>query len=125
MSHHTREAPIFADSLCVAEWILHHTNEHQDALSLTMSASAIQLVELVALALSGREKLERLHAIDDLLIRLRMHTRLAISLQRFNDRQALYLINQLDQIGQQLGGWLRRMRHPSRRTRRTQVSSSR
>ena len=37
----------------------------------------MELVELVALALSGHEKLERLHAIDDLLIRLRMRTRLS------------------------------------------------
>ena len=125
MREHPKEAPIFADSLATAEWILRHTNDGQDTLSRTMAAAAVELIELVALALSGRDKVERLHVLDDLLVRLRMYARLAVSLQHLNERQGLHLIERLDQIGHQLGGWLRRLRNPSGSGRQGRVPSGR
>ncbi len=102
------EAPIFVDGFELARWLLDRTRDTPQPLAVLIAEAASELVELLALALSGREKLERLHAIDDLLIRLRMRIRLANSVGLLDERQALFAAERLDAIGHQLGGWIRK-----------------
>ena len=102
------EAPIFIDSFELARWLLDRTHNSKGPLPEQIALGAIELVELIALALSGREKIERLHAIDDLLIQLRMRIRLSLGTGLLDERQALFAYERLDVIGNQLGGWLRR-----------------
>lgn len=114
------EAPIFVDSFSLAEWLLQRVHDSPHPVAQALVAAAMELVEVTALALSGHEKLERLHTMDELLIRLRMRVRLALTVGLFNQRQALFVAERLDLIGQQLGGWLRKVEKKLGNTTSTQ-----
>lgn len=94
MSVDTNEAPIFVDSFSLAEWLLCRFQDSSHPLAQGVAAAAIELVELTALALSGHEKLERLHSMDELLVRLRMRVRLATAVGLLDQRQALFAAEQ-------------------------------
>lgn len=59
------------------------------------------------LALKDIERRDNLATADLCLIRLRMRFRLAAETGLLEQRQVLFLLGQADDIGRQLGGWLK------------------
>ncbi|MBX2812050.1 MAG: hypothetical protein KTR25_09570 [Myxococcales bacterium] len=106
MKTYANEAPIFVDSFALAEWLLGRVQESCHPLAPGITEAAVELIELVALALSGQDKIRRLQAMDELLVRLRMRIRLATATGLFDRSQALFVAERLDLIGNHLGGWL-------------------
>jgi hypothetical protein len=69
----------------------------------------LRLLDGVVLALKDRERLEALDEADRTLLQLRQRLRLAVPQALLDDRQALHGLARCDDIGRQLGGWLRRL----------------
>lgn len=102
-------APLYAATYDLAAWVLGHLNERQDTLSAETCRMVLRLLDCVVLALKDRERLEHLDQADLILVRLRQRLRLAAGQALLDERQALHGLGRCDDIGRQIGGWLRRL----------------
>ena len=99
--------PLYRDSGTLAEWILGRFQDDARPLGRRLCEQAIRLLELVVLALKGREREERIADAEERVICLRADLRIAAALGQLDDEQLLYALGLLDAIGRQLGGWAR------------------
>ena len=103
----TRKAPIFTATWDLTAWLLRQLGRDASVLANALCTEAISLLDAVVLALKDIDRGDNLAAADLSLIRLRMRVRLAAETGVLEERQAHFLLGQADDIGRQLGGWLR------------------
>lgn len=103
-----REAPLYVHAHDLARWVLANVGG-DGALTRRLHEGALALLDAVVLALKGDEREVRLTEADDANALLRVHVRLARELGLVDDRRLLFLTRELDSIGRQIGGWLRRL----------------
>lgn len=104
------DAPLFADTQDLAQWVFGHFHEDERVLARALCTTSLELAEAVGLALANRDRMERIAEADDHLIRLRVQLRLALSAGYLSERQMLYAAEGVREIGKQLGGWQRKLR---------------
>ena len=73
-------------------------------------AGTVRLVDAVALALGGFDVTEQLERADAELLTLRVHLGVADRLGLLAEEDVPAYVHQVDRIGRQLGGWLKRRR---------------
>ena len=104
-----REAPLYTASHDLVIWLLGHFNARSDHLSADTCRLVLTLLDCIVLALKDRDRLARLEQADQTLLRLRQRLRLAGTLALLDQRQCLHGLGRCDDIGRQIGGWLRRL----------------
>lgn len=104
-----RQAPLYTAAYDLADWILGHLKDRSDHLSADTCRLVLRLLDSVVLALKDRDRLEALDDADRTLLQLRQRLRLAATQALLDERQALHGLARCDDIGRQLGGWLRRL----------------
>ncbi|HCS92806.1 MAG: hypothetical protein N838_02020 [Thiohalocapsa sp. PB-PSB1] len=102
-------APIYVRSFDLAAWILQRFDEPGDALGHSLCTQAMQLLDLIALALQNRDYGQRLDEADELLVGLRNRLRLAAQIGRIDDRAMLHGLGLANDIGRQIGALLKAM----------------
>jgi hypothetical protein len=102
-------APLYTAAYDLVVWVLGHLNERHDSLSADTCRLALRLLDYIVLALKDRERLEVLDLADVTLLKLRQRLRLAPTQGLLDERQALHGLGRCDDIGRQIGGWLRRL----------------
>ncbi len=103
------EAPLFTDAFSLCQWLLEHFTDEKHRLALRIQDNALALLDDLVLALKNRDRHERLDAVDNRLITLRIQLRLAETLNLMSESQLLHCLEYTDSLGRQLGGWLRRL----------------
>jgi hypothetical protein len=69
----------------------------------------MELLQVVTLALKDRSREANVELADELLIRLRALLRLAVECRRLTPEQYGHVLERVDSIGRQLGGWRRKL----------------
>jgi hypothetical protein len=100
-------APLFVDSLALAQWLSDKFDQAPGVLGPSLCRCALVLVQAVTLALKDRRREEQIELADEQLIRLRVLLRLAVDSGRLNTDQYAFVLDKVDVIGRQLGGWRR------------------
>jgi hypothetical protein len=103
-----KEAPLFAQSLSLSQWLLQNLAV-PSPLRERIHAHALDLLEHLTLALKGFDREEHVEQADRTAARLRVMLRLAHELGQLDEERFLFLAEQLDGIGRQIGGWQRRL----------------
>lgn len=103
-----KEAALHVDAQRLSQWLLGHF-QGTDPLSQRICGRSLDLLEAIALALQGLDRMAQIEEADRALTALRVLLRLAHSLGRLDERQLLHVHEQIDGIGRQLGGWIRRL----------------
>ncbi len=102
-----KQAPLFADTFSLCEWLLRHLDRETSVLARALCDDALRILEAVVLALKGWSRPERIAEADECLIVLRVHLRLAGATGLLAEPQLLFALECADRIGRQLGGWQR------------------
>lgn len=103
-----KEAPLYLHAHDLARWLL--ANLAPDScLEERLHRDALALLDHIVLALKGFDRDHHLDEADATAAVLRARLRLARDLERLDDRRLVFLTDQLDQIGRQIGGWQRRL----------------
>lgn len=106
-----KEAPLHRDTLALCGVLLQDMGRQgTEAFGRHMAAVALGLLDDVTLAVAGHRRRDRLEDADAGLRLLRTHLRLAHELDLLDRDVFLDLSDQADQVGRQLGGWLKRLR---------------
>lgn len=100
-------APIRADVEALVLWILGHFDEASDALGRALTTEVLGLLRAIGIALRQPDRFEQLDTADDHLIALRDILRVAEARRRIDERQLVHGLELADQIGRQLGGWIK------------------
>lgn len=100
-------APVYVDAFALCQWLLGHFGEDSRALSRALCDSGLGLLEAVTLAIKNRRREVQVEIADECLIRLRTQLRLAGATGYLSQTQMLYALERADEIGRQIGGWLR------------------
>ena len=99
-------APIFTASWDLCAWLLKTTQSHpHDVLARSLAENALRLLDNITLALRNIDRENALWDADIILVQLRLRVRLAEETELFKAHQRQYALDQLDDIGRQLGGW--------------------
>ena len=102
------EAPLFVQTLALAQWLLANF-AGEDPLARRVHGNALDLLDHVVLALKGFGREEQVDEADRSAALLRVHLRLALELRRLDEDRYLYLAEEMDGIGRQIGGWQKRL----------------
>jgi hypothetical protein len=100
-------APLFTASMALASWLVKTLDREPGVLPAAIVRDGLRLLEALTLALKDRDRLARLDDADERLIALRLKLRLASETGLLSDRQAMHALEQANDIGRQLGAWLR------------------
>jgi hypothetical protein len=105
-------SPLYRDTLALCGVLLEELEPEPRYAMLRerLAKGALRLVDEVALALSGFDRLEQLEGADAELQALRAHLHLAFELQLLDEEAFLTLAEQADAVGRQVGGWLKKLR---------------
>lgn len=109
MSDRQSPPPLYVDAFALAEWLLGHFDDDRRALPASLCRISLDLLDAITLALKGRRRDELVETADEHLIRLRTQLRLAAALGHLDDDQLLHALERADNIGRQLGGWMRKL----------------
>ncbi|MCB9795823.1 MAG: four helix bundle protein [Alphaproteobacteria bacterium] len=101
-----KHAPLFVRCFDLAAWICRHVSAEQEV-GRRLHAQVNDLLDHVVLALKGWDRWAQLDAADACNALLRARLGLAVELDLIDERQMLFLAGELDDIGRQLGGWMR------------------
>lgn len=112
-----REAPLYVQSFDLARWLL-ASLKGPSVLVETLQRDALALLEHVVLALKGSDRELHVERADERGALLRCRLMLARELALVDERQLLFLTKELDSIGRQLGGWMKRLEAPTMPARR-------
>lgn len=107
MSRARPPAPVFADAMTLAEWLLGHFDRSDSALGRLLAQDAVRLAAEVAVALRRSERADLIEAADERLAAIRVGLRLCPAATLLDDRQVAHGLERADAVGRQLGGWLR------------------
>jgi hypothetical protein len=102
-----RPAPLYTDGFALCEWVLRHFGDAQDVLGRELAETALALLKAIVLALKSPQPEDHIEAADEHLIVLRTCLRLAHARGQLDEDQLLYALERADDIGRQIGGWLR------------------
>jgi len=108
-----KEAPLFVQTYAAARWML-DTIPASSPIGDRIHRGALDLLDHIVLALKNFDREQRVEEADECNALLRVHVRLAHDLGLLDERRMLYIVGELDEIGRQLGGWLRRLSAPAR-----------
>ena len=103
-----KESALFVQSFDLASWLLQHL-DGEGALVRAIHADALALLDHVVLALKNVERRHHLDEADAVNALLRVRVRLAHQVGLVDERRMLFLTERLDEIGRQLGGWMRHL----------------
>ena len=106
-----KAAPLFTQTYAFFDWLLGHM-EKGDTHAFqrqTVLETARRLLESVTLTLRGIDTLENAIRADETLALLRLHISLAGDLGLLTRRQHGHAVREMDEIGRQLGGWLKKL----------------
>jgi len=104
-------APLFTRTYDLFVWLMGRL-EHQDAhpfLSQATLETIRKLLESTTLALKGFAPLAHALEADAALALLRLYVALLGDHDILNEDQHAHAVREMDQIGRQLGGWLKSM----------------
>ena len=104
-----KQAPIFTRAYTFFSWLIERLEkvEQQAFLRGIILDTARLLMESLTLALQGFEPHYHSQRADEALALLRLHLRLGEDHGLLDEKQYLYAVESLDDIGRQLGGWLK------------------
>ena len=102
-----KHAPVYTHTFDLVAWLLRHVEGGPVADAI--HADALALLDHVVLALKGFDRRRRLDEADAVNALLRVRLRLAHELELIDERRLLFCAERLDDIGKQLGGWIRHL----------------
>jgi hypothetical protein len=100
-------APLYVDTFDLCLWLIKQFGSNTEILPHRICCCSLDLLQAVTLALKGRRRDEHLEIADEQLITLRAQIRLANACDYLKDPQMLYVLERVDAIGRQLGGWIK------------------
>ncbi|MCK6529907.1 four helix bundle protein [Myxococcota bacterium] len=103
-----KEAPLFAHAYDLAAWVSKNLPA-AGPLEARVHAGTLDLLDAVVLALKGLDRSGNLDRADAAAVLLRVHLRLLHEVDGLDEHRLLFLTGQIDAIGRQIGGWLRRL----------------
>ncbi len=103
-----KEAPLFVRTFDLCVWF---QTLPLDAMVVGRVAQEeiLRLLNDVTLAFKGNDREERLESADARCAVLRVQARLLNKLGLLDDRRLLFMVEGLDEVGRQIGGWLKRL----------------
>jgi len=107
MTDRAAQTPLFVDALTLCQWLCEHLATVGEPLAQPILALSLDLLQILTLALKGRDREARIDEADELLIRLRTLLRLAVDCGRLTADQYGHVLGYVDDIGRQLGAWQR------------------
>jgi len=107
-----KQAPLFTQTYTFFNWLLGHMEKRrsQPFLRQTILETGRRLLDSLTLALQGFDMQEQACRADEALALLRLHLRLGEENHLLSRKQYAFAVQNLDEIGRQLGGWLKSMR---------------
>ena len=102
------EAPLYVQSHAVALWLISNPPA-RGPLEKHIHGLALHLVDHVILALKGFDRDRNIEDADASAVLLRAHLKLALDAGLIDDRQFLYITDEIISIGRQIGGWQRKI----------------
>ncbi len=107
-----KEAPLFARGYTFFSWLLDRMAKGRTFpfLRNTVLKTGAALIEDLTLALQGFDTHERAYRADEALALLRLYLRLAEEKRVLNEDQYLFAMETMEEMGKQLGGWLKNLR---------------
>ena len=105
-------SPLYRDAFAFCGVLLEELEEGEryPGLRRRLADGALRLLDHVALALAGYDRLDRVHDADLELQALRAHLHLAYELEVLDEKVFLAIAGQADTVGRQIGGWLKKLR---------------
>jgi hypothetical protein len=107
-----KQAPLFVQSFELGSRVLREV-DGGGALGASLHRDTLALLDHVVLALKGFDREDHLDRADALATLLRVRLRLAVRVTLISEGLMLALTRELDEIGRQIGGWLRRLHEAS------------
>jgi hypothetical protein len=105
--------PLFRETLALCGVLLEELGARTSPVALRLAGGAIRLLDNIALALGGFDQAEALYAADAELRTLRAQLLLAFELSLLPEQTYLMLIEQVDNVGRQIGGWRKKIKQSS------------
>jgi len=106
-----QELIIFKKSYDFTKWLFNHTNKfprsHRFSVAVRIENNMLEFLRQITIANHRRKKLPLLRAAEEELISLRISLRLSHDLKFISTSSYGYAINQLEEIGKMLGGWIK------------------
>lgn len=105
-------SPLYRDAIALCGVLLEELEggARHPGLRRRLEEGALRLLDDVALALAGLDRLDRVEDADVELRTLRVHLHLAYELEVLEEEVFLALAGQADAVGRQVGGWLKKLR---------------
>jgi hypothetical protein len=104
-------------SVCLfdlTQWFLERTNRFPKNWRVTLGdridALLIEMMSKIQRATIRKDKLGLLESVNEDLDVLRVLSRLCVNLGCLEGRQREYVAKQIDEIGRQIGGWIKQQR---------------
>ncbi len=106
-----KELIIFKKAYDFAKWLLHHTNKFPKSSRFSMAVKLeiciIEFIRKISIANTRQNKLPLLRQADEELIALKIFLRLSHDMKFISIKSYGYSVNQLEEIGKLLGGWIK------------------
>ena len=102
-------SPLLRDTFGLCGVLLDGVRAPESPVEQRLAEGALRLLDHVSLALAGFSRAEQVRTADAELCMLRSHLLLAFELGLLAEEPFLALSEQADQVGRQLGGWLKRL----------------
>jgi hypothetical protein len=102
------ESKLYVQTFDLVVWLLRHIDGSLPV-GAALHRDAMSLLDHVVLALKGIDRRIHLDEADATNALLRVRLQLALEVAIIDERRLLYLTRELDEIGRQLGGWLRHL----------------
>lgn len=113
------DLPIVQKTYDLIKWYVPILNrlpkKHKFTLGDRMITGLYDLLEGLILARYSQEKLTQLELLNAKLDILRHQTRLLFDFQEFDQRRYEYVGQMLNEIGNELGGWIKQQRQKSKK----------
>ena len=106
MTRKSIHAPLYIDAFSLCEWLIGRLGDDSRELARAICRCALELLDAITLALTGRRREEHVEIADERLITLRHQLRLAAASGYLSESQLVFAIERADSIGRQLGGWM-------------------
>ena len=100
-------APLFTAAWDLTVGIQQRLGGDASVLARSLCQEALALLDAVVLALKDIDRIDRLDQADVILIRLRLRLRLTLEAGLLEQGPVLFLLGQADDVGRQIGGWLK------------------
>ncbi len=101
--------PLFIQCYDLYLWLLDRTQkmDQYQPIAASLIEQSRLLLEAITLGLQGFDRDLRIRDADEALALLRLYGKLAEEKKLLTETQYHHLVGELDEIGRQIGGWLR------------------